>query len=63
MTLFEVLWSSGSMSGTLQVWAPDSDTALATVRENPSLFGIPYEDPIVGAPSWLRGERRRHVRD
>lgn len=59
MTWFTVIWVSGGRSGTVKVCAPDLETALVTVRAEPSLWGVPYEDAIIGSPSWSHGERRR----
>jgi hypothetical protein len=62
MTEWRIFWSSGRVSGTLLVFAPDAATALATVEANPSKFGIPFEHPLIGCPTWNGGERRRGAR-
>lgn len=54
MQLFELFWASGGRCGTLVIWAPDSETAIATVEAHPSRFGIPFSDPIVGRPTRVR---------
>jgi hypothetical protein len=50
MALYQLAWISGKVAGVLTVWAPDPETALATVQEHPSRFGIPHEHPILGRP-------------
>jgi hypothetical protein len=58
MQPWRLLWSSGSRSGWLVIWAPDGDTAVATVRAHASWFGIPYESPIVGRAVQVWGRAR-----
>lgn len=48
MELFRVYWVCTASCGEIMTWAPDGETLEATVRENPSSFGIPHEDVIVG---------------
>lgn len=48
LNLYEAYWVSGRASGTVHVWAPDARTAVRTVREHASCFGLPHENPVVG---------------
>lgn len=60
MTLWELFYAcrrgnKAIQSGVLHVWAPDGETAIETVRRNPSQFGL-TEHPIVGHATGLRLE-------
>ena len=46
-TLWRVGWASRSHAGYRYVWAPDRETARATLARYPSAFGLPC-DPIIG---------------
>jgi hypothetical protein len=57
MSLFELYWAcrvAGAIrTGNLTIWAPDGETAIKTVRDNPSMFGL-TEHAIVGHATTLR---------
>jgi len=62
MSLYQVPWVSGNVAGVLNLWAPDSESARATVEAHPSRFGLPHQSVIVGTPKLLIAERRAHGR-
>src|SRR5437763_733524 len=48
MDLYRAYWISGGTTGEIVDFAPDADTLAATIRANPSRFGIPCQSMILG---------------
>jgi hypothetical protein len=63
LALFRVRYVCSGVLGTRLVWAPDERSAVESLREHPSMFGLPHERvPVAHAAPLTIGkahERRR----
>lgn len=44
---YELHWRSGGHHGRLRTWAPTARSAIRSVRDHPSMHGIPHESVLI----------------
>lgn len=44
---YKLWWRSGGKHGVLCTWAPTARSAIRSVREHPSMHGLPHESVVI----------------